>query len=235
MNYGVLLAGGSGTRLKSASIPKQFIVLGNASLLEHAVDKFLVANCIDKIVVVVPEIWLSHAQDLLKAEIYKDVLICTGGKTRQESLYKGLKFLASKFDITTRDKVVSHDVARPFVTLRIIEDNIKALDSFDAVDTVIPATDTIVNSIDHESVTSIPNRADMYQGQTPQSFYLNDYIQLFESLTKEYLDVVTDAARIFAEHGKKVGLVKGEEFNIKITTDYDLSIANYLLGNKSNV
>ena len=69
----------------------------------------------------------------------------------------------------------------------------------------------------------------MYQGQTPQTFRRTTYLNLYEKLDKEYLDKVTDAARILAEHGCSVGLVRGDEFNIKITTEYDFRIAQFLL------
>ncbi len=232
MNYGVLLAGGTGTRLKSSKIPKQFLELGGLSVLESVVDKFLVCDKIDRIVLVVNEVWLDHAKSLLASDKYNNVIICTGGATRQESLYNGLKLIRDKYGISSDDKVVSHDIARPFITLKIIEDNIKALDNSRVADTVIPATDTIVKSENNQFITEIPKRSQMYQGQTPQSFYLSDFIKLYEKLDKEYLDSLTDAARMFVENGFKVALVKGSEFNIKITTDYDFMIAKYLIGIK---
>ena len=230
MNFAVLLAGGSGSRMKTATLPKQFLELKNEPILRLTVDKFLICPKIDHIVVAAPAIWIRHAQDVLRDLRFKDVQICEGGKTRQESLYKAVKHIESVFPVTTEDLVVSHDVVRPFVSLRVIEENLEALKHYDAVDTVLPATDTIVESKDGQVISSIPDRKTMYQGQTPQSFRRVAYLNLYEQLDPNYLNNVTDAARILAENGLSVGLVKGDEFNIKITTEYDLRIASFLLG-----
>ena len=230
MIYAVLLAAGSGSRMKTSSIPKQFLELQGIPILKLAVDKFVACTAIDRIVVVAPTIWLSHTKDLLSSPEYKDVCVCEGGLTRQESLYNAVKYIDVTFHGSETDIVVSHDVARPFISLRVIEDNIKAMDRYDAADTVIPATDTIVVSNDNSIVHSIPNRAIMYQGQTPQTFRLKSYLRIYEGLSKEYLENVTDAARILSEHGCTVGLVMGDEFNMKITTEYDFHIASFLVG-----
>lgn len=229
MIFGVLLAAGSGTRMVSAKIPKQFLKLNDIPLLNLTVNKFLASPLIDKIVVVAPSIWLSHTKDLLKDELYNNIDICEGGKTRQESLYKAVNFISEKYHVTDDDIVVSHDVARPFVSLRIIEDNIQLMKKYDAVDTVIPATDTIVQSIDGLSLSSIPERKQMYQGQTPQTFKLTKYKQIYANLSNKYLENITDAAKILLEHGCSVGLAIGDESNIKITTEYDFKIAKILL------
>jgi len=172
---------------------------------------------------------MSHTRDLLGDVRFKDVAICEGGHTRQDSLYRAVKHIESVFPVTPDDIVVSHDVARPFVSLRIIEDNIAALQNYDAADTVIPATDTIVESDDQKTIARIQDRKRMYQGQTPQTFRRMTYLALYEKLNQSYLDSVSDAARILADNGNTVALVQGENFNIKITTEYDLSIASYLL------
>nr|MCR5257852.1 D-ribitol-5-phosphate cytidylyltransferase [Desulfovibrio sp.] len=181
------------------------------------------------IVVAAPAIWLSHTRDILSDLRFSGVHVCEGGRTRQESLYKAVKYIEGAFPQHNDDIVVSHDIARPFVTLRIIQENIAALKLYDAVDTVIPATDTIVESSDGAVISCIPDRTRMYQGQTPQTFYRRDYVRIYETMDAVYLERVTDAARILQENGLKVGLVQGDVFNIKITTEYDLRIASYLL------
>lgn len=230
MIFAVLLAAGTGTRMKTSSLPKQFIELGGEPILRLTVDKFLACPKIDHIIVAAPSIWMSHTHDLLRHNRFNKICICEGGKTRQESLYLATKYIESKFPVCEDDIVVSHDVARPFVSLRVIEENINALNYFDAADTVIPSTDTIVESNDNQIISKIPNRRKMYQGQTPQTFRRNRYIKIYEKLDKNYLDIATDAAKILLENGCTVGLVRGDEFNIKITTEYDLRIASFLLG-----
>lgn len=229
MNFAIILAAGSGTRIKSADVPKQFLELQGETLLESVVDKFLCCEEIDQIIVAVPEIWLEHSRDILKHKSQR-VHICTGGKTRQESLYKSALYIRDNFKITEKDKIISHDVARPFVTLRIIRENISALDKYRVVDTIIPATDTIVCSENGADIKTVPERKNMYLGQTPQSFFCLDYIKLYENLGDDYLNSVTDAVKIFVDNGYEVGIVNGSVFNIKITSDFDLLVANFLVG-----
>ena len=97
MNYGILLAGGKGTRL-GLPTPKQFLKIGNKTLLEHSVEKF--ANCpfLKHTVVVVPADWYEQSSALLAKLSFSQVSICLGGRTRQESLYKGLQHLRESFE-----------------------------------------------------------------------------------------------------------------------------------------
>ena len=229
MNFAVLLAGGVGSRMKTSKLPKQFLELGGEPVLRLTVDKFLACPRIDHVIVAAPAIWMSHTKDLLRGERFSGVHVCEGGRTRQESLYNAVKYIETQFEVTPEDIVISHDVARPFVSLRVIEENIDAMETYDAVDTVLPATDTIVESDDQRTIARIQDRTRMYQGQTPQTFRRTTYLELYEKLDAEYLERVTDAARILAEQGCTVGLVRGDEFNIKITTEYDFRIAQFLL------
>lgn len=70
------------------------------------------------------------------------------------------------------------------------------------------------------------------EGQTPQTFRRKNFLHIYESLNKTYIKKVTDAVGILVEYGNSVGLVRGDEFNIKITTEYDLRIASFLLESK---
>ena len=125
--------------------------------------------------------------------------------------------------------IVTHDSVRPFVTHRIIEYNIKAAKEFGACDTVIPATDTIVESVDAKMIKNIPIRDNYYQGQTPQSFKINKLSELINSLSDDESRILTDACKIFILKNEDVYLVDGEITNIKITYPYDLKLANTIL------
>lgn len=228
MNYGILLAGGKGTRL-GLPTPKQFLKIGNKTLLEHSVEKF--ANCpfLKHTVVVVPADWYEQSSTLLDKLSFSQVSICLGGRTRQESLYKGLQHLRESFEVTDSDIAVSHDVARPFVTIEIISENIEICKKYGAADTVIPSSDTVVESTNQCLISSVPVRKNMFLGQTPQTFYINQFISIYNTLSSEYLENVTDAAKILCDHGVKVGLVRGDVSNMKITTLFDLQLANAVL------
>ena len=139
-------------------------------------------------------------------------------------------YIEARGDFNDDTVVVTHDSVRPFVTHRILEENIRYAREYGACDTVIPATDTIVESLDGESISQIPDRRYMYQGQTPQSFRVKMLRDEYESLTKEEKEILTDASKIMVLKGHHVHLVRGEVFNIKITYPYDVTVAKALLG-----
>ncbi len=140
-----------------------------------------------------------------------------------------ISYIEEQGDLTEDTIIVTHDSVRPFITHRIISENVRYAQKYGACDTVIAATDTIVESRDGEIISEIPERSKMYQGQTPQSFCAVKLKNLYESLTEEEKQILTDAAKIFAIKGEKVYLVQGEVSNIKITYPYDLRVAEALI------
>ena len=234
MIYGEILAGGSGTRMGNTEMPKQFLMLGDRPIIIHTIEQFLINQSFSKIIVCCPKEWISHAEDLLeKYNIDTDrVDITAGGTTRNETIINGCKLIEEKYGLTDKDIIVTHDAVRPFVNQRILDDNIKLAKKFNAVDTVVPAIDTIVYSKDGKLITEIPDRKECYQGQTPQTFNIKKLMELFESLTKKEKEILTDGCKIFSLKGENVGLVDGEIYNIKLTTLYDLKIARAIIMGK---
>ena len=232
MIYAGILAGGTGTRMGISNMPKQFLDLGNKPIIIHTIEKCLLEPEIEKIVVGVHEDWISHAEDLVEEYIstFKDrIIIVAGGSDRNTTIENIIKAIDDYKELTDEDIVITHDSVRPFITLRIIKDNIRLAKECDAVDTVVEAVDTIVESTNGEYITNIPNRAHYYQGQTPQSFRCKDFLNLYNSLTSEEKQILTDACKIFVIKGKEVALAKGEYSNLKITTVTDLKIAKSML------
>ena len=232
MIYAGILAGGTGTRMGISNMPKQFLDLGNKPIIIHTIEKFLLEPEIEKIVVGVHEDWISHAEDLVEEYIstFKDrIIIVAGGSDRNTTIENIIKAIDDYKELTDEGIVITHDSVRPFITLRIIKDNIRLAKECDAVDTVVEAVDTIVESTNGEYITNIPNRAHYYQGQTPQSFRCKDFLNLYNSLTSEEKQILTDACKIFVIKGKEVALAKGEYSNLKITTVTDLKIAKSML------
>ena len=236
MIYGVVLAGGIGSRMGNVDKPKQFLLVGERPIIVHTVEKFMVNSRIDRVIVLCPQQWLSYTKDLFKKyAVASDKLnIIEGGKTRNDTIMNAIKFIEETDGLTEDTVVVTHDSVRPFVTHRIINDNIDAVLSGTACDTVVPATDTIVESMDNHVISQIPDRSKYYQGQTPQSFRAKEFKELYNSLTEEDKVTLTDAAKVFVIKGKNVTLVKGETFNIKITYPYDLQLAETLLGGEKD-
>lgn len=238
MIYAEILAGGKGTRMGNTEMPKQFLKIGNKPIIIHTLERFLLCDRITKIIVVTPSQWMEHTIDLLKKYIPKKkqehIFVCEGGRDRNESIMNGIKYIDEKIGLNYDDIIITHDAVRPFLTHRIIEENIDMAILHGATDTVVPAFDTIVESTNNDTISSIPRRDFMYQGQTPQSFNIKKLIELYSSLSDEEKLVLTDAAKIFVVKGEKVKLVKGELFNMKITTSYDLKIANALIKGDEN-
>ena len=141
-----------------------------------------------------------------------------------------IAYIEDAFGIDDDAVLVTHDSVRPFVTYRIIKDNLDAMASYDACDTVIPATDTIVESVDGTVIDAVPERSRMFQGQTPQTFKIGALKSLYASLSNEERAILTDACKIFVLRDRKVALVSGAASNIKITYPTDLKIAQALLG-----
>jgi D-ribitol-5-phosphate cytidylyltransferase len=229
--YAEILAGGKGTRMGNINMPKQFLTLNTRPIIIHTIEKFLLNDRFDKIIVVSPKEWINHTKDIIKKHIGPNdhVVVVQGGNDRNESIMSGIRYIESTFGLEDDDVIVTHDSVRPFLTHRIIDENIDAALEYGAVDTVIEAIDTIIQSEDGEVISNIPVRDQMYQGQTPQSFNIKTLVGHYNSLTKEQKEILTDACKICALKGEKVKLVKGEVFNIKVTTPYDLKVANAIL------
>lgn len=231
MIFAAILAGGIGSRMGETDTPKQFLTLGDKPVIVHTIEKFAINSKFDKIIVLSPKNFINYTNDLIK-EYFGDnnnIVVLEGGKTRNDTLINAIEYINDNFDIDDDSIIVTHDSVRPFVTHRIIEDNIKAAKEFGACDTVVPATDTIVESVDSKLIKNIPIRDNYYQGQTPQSFKINKLSELVNSLSESESNILTDACKIFVLKNEEVYLVDGEITNIKITYPYDLKLANTIL------
>lgn len=233
MIFGAILAGGVGSRMNIADRPKQFLQLGEKPIIVHTLEKFLLCSRLDKVYVGVHPNWLLHMQDLLDKYVpdQKDmVVIVPGGGDRNDTIMNIADQIEADFGAADDHIIVTHDSVRPFVTMRIIEENIDGAMQYGAVDTVIEATDTIVVSEDGKVITEIPNRKKMFQGQTPQSFNLKMLKELYHDLSEEEKGILTDACKICVVRNKPVHLVRGEVSNLKITTISDYKIAQAMIG-----
>lgn len=233
MNFVGILAGGKGTRMGKTELPKQFLKLGEKPIIIHTLEQFLIAEDIEKIIIAVPEEWITYTENIVDKYCKDDkISIIKGGTSRNDTIMAICNYIKENKKITKDDVLITHDAVRPFITQRIIRDNINNIKEYDAIDTVIPAYDTIVEAKDNNIISNIPIRDFMYQGQTPQTFKVEELMQTYNSLTEQEKEILTDAAKIYVLKNKKVKIVNGETYNIKITTQYDLKLANLMLGNK---
>jgi 2-C-methyl-D-erythritol 4-phosphate cytidylyltransferase len=211
----ILLMAGIGSRLGS-SVPKQFHLLGSQKIYQYTLQAFLESELFHQIILVCHPDWI----DLVKSEIPSGIEITAGGSTRQASSLLGLQAC----DPTTHF-VMIHDAVRPFVSKEILERNIAAVLKHRAVDTCIPSSDTIVHSEEGTFITSIPTRKAYLRGQTPQTF---DYQLICQAHQNSQQTNATDDCSLVLELGQPVAIVLGEEDNIKITTELDVELAEWI-------
>ena len=229
MVFGVILAGGDRQSIKKA---KQYMLLGSKQVLVHTVEKFYIHERLEKILVLCPEKWLEDTQELIEKYFPASqgrIVLVKSGETRNETIRNAALYIEGHFCLDEDTLLVTHDSVRPFVTYRIIEENIEYGLKHGVVDTVVPASDTIVYSEDGTEITSVPKRSIMYQGQTPQTFHAKKFLELYQKLSDEEKSLLTDACKIFVLNGERVYLAEGEIFNTKITYPYDLKVAESLM------
>lgn len=228
MIFAVIAAGGIGSRM-GADMPKQYITIGYKPIIAHTTDKFLENNRIDKVIILCPADWVDYTQKIF-AET--DVIVISGGVTRNETLMNAIDYIESNYGLDDNTYLVTHDAVRPFVTAKIINDNIDSMLKYGATGTVIPATDTVFKSVKGEIIDSIPDRSELYQAQTPQCFKALRLRELYSALTDQEKDILTDGCKIYLLKGHDVHLVPGDVSNIKITYPHDLIVAEAILSQK---
>lgn len=207
----ILLCAGKGDRYDSP-IPKQYHLLHGKKIYRYALDILVAEQCFKEIILVVAD---GHNQYL---DPDSTITVVKGGSTRQASVYAALKTLK---DI---DYVVICDGVRPFLTREMLKKHITKLkQGAIAVNTCIPCYDTI-NIKNGEQIIEIPKRELYLRGQTPQSFSFKDLLKAHQKTKNSY----TDDCGLILEFGKQVTYVSGSEYNIKITTPFDLLIAKNL-------
>jgi 2-C-methyl-D-erythritol 4-phosphate cytidylyltransferase len=232
MIFAAILAGGKGVRMGDPDRPKQYFQLCGKPLLVHTVEKFCVFGQIDAIIVLCPQELTAQTTDLVRRYCpdHRDrIYVTAGGASRNQTVARALAFIEENFEADDESLVITHDAVRPFVSYRIIKENIEQARRTGACDTVVAATDTIVESLDGRNISSIPDRDKLYQGQTPQTFNLRKLERVMEGFSEEELAGFSDACRMFTLAGEPVSLVAGDPENMKITYPHDMRVARALM------
>lgn len=161
--FGVVLAGGVGARMGNVEKPKQFMEVAGKPILVLVLEKFVIHPGFDQVLVLSPKQWMRYTKDLIQKYIpmKERIVVLEGGSTRNETIMNSIRYLEQQELLDEETVIVTHDSVRPFVTHRILEENIQAAQQYGACDTVIPATDTIVQSISHTVISDIPDRSEI--------------------------------------------------------------------------
>jgi 2-C-methyl-D-erythritol 4-phosphate cytidylyltransferase len=222
----VVLAGGVGERI-GLQIPKQLVKVAGRSIMEHTIAALSECTEVDEIVLLMTADWVDTARSILGTRYSKLTRIAAGGATRNESTRIALEVLGEVGDEDC--KVIFHDAVRPLVDQRIVTECVQALDSYHAVDVVIPSADTIV-VVQDGVISQIPSRDSMRRGQTPQAFMLSTIRAAYDLAWQDPDFAATDDCSVVLRYLPEVpiAVVDGAEHNIKITHPIDVFIADKL-------
>jgi len=234
MNIALIFAGGSGTRMKSATQPKQFLQLYGKEIIIHTIENFEKHPEIDGIIIVCIESWIPFLQNLLsKYNIIKVKWLVSGGETVQESIFNGLSAL--KNNIPDDSVILVHDGVRPLINQKLISDCIASVTTHGSAITVTPGIETItfINNNDGK-ITNITDRSKCYHAKAPQCFKFTDIWQGFTKARMEGLTGMIDCASLMKHYGYELYTVQGDYENIKITTASDFYIFRALYEVREN-
>ena len=216
--YAVIVAGGKGLRM-GYERPKQFLCIGGRPILMHTLEAFHRFDQAMQLIVVLPRdhqsLWHTLCEEYAFSTPY---LLADGGETRFHSVKNGLALIPDE------GLVAIHDGVRPFVSREVLERCFQAASTHQAVLPVVPVVDTVRQVTSEGSHTVDRNAYKLVQ--TPQVFDVN----LLKAAYKQpYTPFFTDDASVVEAMGQQVTLVEGNRENIKITTPFDLIIAEALL------
>lgn len=218
--YVIIVAGGKGLRM-GGDIPKQFIPIHGKPVLMRTIEAFYAYDSQINIILVLPLAHQAYWKEL--CEKYKFSLpyrMANGGETRFHSVKNGLDLIPSSEGI-----VGVHDGVRPFVSQEVIKECYEQARLFQAVVPVTDVVETVRHILENGESETVP-RSQYKLVQTPQVFTVN---LLKKAYSQAYSSLFTDDASVVEHLGMKVHLVSGNRENIKLTTPFDLKVAEVLL------
>lgn len=227
MNVAIILAGGSGNRV-GGEVPKQFLQVAGKTIMEHTIEAFVRNERIDEIAIVCRQDYMDRVRSMVQQRGYTQVRhILQGGRERYHSSLAALEAYTED-----GDNLLFHDCVRPLVSQRIINDCLDALQTYEAVDVAVPATDTLIRVDEQGCIAEIPPRAMMRMVQTPQAFRRSTIRRAFDLALQDPDFLPTDDCSIIHRYLPQVAIhvVQGDVNNIKITYREDLERAEALLG-----
>lgn len=225
-DFVIIVAGGKGLRMGS-DIPKQFLPIGGKPVLMRTIERFREYSPTLQIILVLPKSQQDYWQELCHKYNFPlpqqggakggSYLMADGGETRFHSVQHGLALIPDD----AQGVVGVHDGVRPFPSIEVIRNCYETARTKKAVIPIVPVVETLRHVIE-----GTKPRGDYRLVQTPQTFD----IQLLKAANRQpYNDGFTDDASVVEAFGFDITLVEGNRENIKITTPYDLKIAEVLV------
>lgn len=236
MNYGLILAGGVGQRMRRTGMPKQFLEVFGKPIIIYTLQKFENCEDIDEVVIVCHSSWKDYMESMLpRYGIKKVKAVITGGKSRQDSILNGIKYICNKGALD-EDIVVIHDGVRPLIQENILSENIRVAKKYGSAMTVRPVIESVVIT-DREEVKfeNFMNRDNTYSLSAPQSFKLGILLRAYEEIEGKDTPIpLLDSALVFTYLGNKIHIIQENNNNIKVTTPEDYYILKAMLELEEN-
>ncbi len=221
-NYVIVVAGGKGLRM-GAECPKQFLEVGGKPILMHTLERFHRFDADLQIILVLPEAHQSYWRELCEKYAFRvPYIIANGGETRFHSVRNGLTMVPD--EAPAGAVVAVHDGVRPFVSDEVLHTCFAEARSRGAVVPVVPVVETVRHLLE-EGTSETVDRSAYRLVQTPQTFTVS---LLKRAYRQPYTEAFTDDASVVEHLGVPVTLVPGNRENIKITTPFDLKVAEML-------
>ena len=225
--WAIIPASGVGQRMQ-ARLPKQYLKIADKTIIEYTLDKMLSHDAICGAIVVLDT--NDKHWDNLNYQAHKPLLLATGGKQRQHSVFNGLQKL--RWTINQDCLVLVHDAVRPLVSHADISHLIAAAHQHsDGAVLAAPVADTLKQQDQQGNIDQTISRAGLWRAFTPQGFrasLLHKALQY--AIDKQH--AVTDDASALEAIGLKPQLVLGSVENIKITLPEDLALATQILNHQ---
>ena len=235
MNIALVFAGGTGQRMISSDLPKQFLKVDNTPILVHTLKKFNNHNQIDSIIVVTLGNWLDYTMKLVDTyKLDKVLSVVAGGKTAQESQMYGLsKIVEMKLNINN-PIILIHDGVRPLIDMDTISRNIDTTMGKGNSITVTKAIETVIYVATGNKIDRIFDRELCWMARAPQCFYFDDIFNCHLRSIKDKKSFI-DSATMMKHYGHSLNITEGNSENIKITTPTDFDLFVTLNSKNENV
>lgn len=213
----IIPAAGTGSRFGGGPVPKQFQPLAGKPILQHVIERFLLDENVDRVIVAVARPLLATIKNTER------VTFVAGGERRQDSVWRGVVEAGDDVEL-----IAVHDAVRPLFSHDMFAAVVAAAREVGAALPVIPVADTIHVMTDNATVESTLDRKMLAAAQTPQCFHANVLREVLERATREKIEG-TDEAGLAARFGYTVKAIPGDPRNLKITVPEDLAIAESYL------
>ena len=236
MNYGLILAGGVGQRMRRTGMPKQFLEVFGKPIIIYTLQKFEYCENIDAVVIVCHSSWKDYMESMLQRYGIKKVkAVVSGGKDRQGSVLNGLKYIQANGALD-EDVIVIHDGVRPLIQENILSENIRVAMKYGNAMTVRPVIESVViTDKDEVGFEDFKKRDDTYSLTAPQSFKLGVLTQAYKDIEGKDTPIpLLDSALVFTYLGNKIHIIKENNNNIKVTTPEDYYILKAMLELEEN-